>query len=147
MLITIIIGQMFDAAALIQITANIALSMYTLYHQDTYVFEPWHAYIAYILVLWLSAAIVIFANWIVPYTQNAGTVFVILGGLITIIVLAAMPKQHADNDFVWGSLSENNLTGWSDGLAFLLGVLNGAFTIGTPDAWVFMFRPQDARPD
>ncbi|KAI1342811.1 amino acid transporter [Xylariaceae sp. FL0016] len=127
-------GWMFDLAALIQIAANILVQMYATYHQDTYVADPWHVYITYILVLWVSTFVVIFANKIVPYTQNLGMFFVIVGGVITIIVIAAMPKTHASNYFVWGSFNENNLTGWEGGVAFLTGVLNGAFTIGTPDA-------------
>jgi amino acid transporter len=43
-----------------------------------------------------------------------------------------MPKQHASSTFVWKDFQ--NMTGWSNGVAFLTGVLNGAFTIGTPDA-------------
>jgi len=89
-------------------------------------------------VLWLGVALVIFANRVIPYTQNAGMFFVIVGGIITIIVIASMPQLHASNQFVWGSFEENNLTGWSSGVAFLLGVLNGAFTIGTPDAITHM---------
>ncbi|KAK3341355.1 amino acid permease-domain-containing protein [Lasiosphaeria hispida] len=131
-------GWMFDLAALVQIAANISVNMYVVYHQDTYTFEPWQVYVAYLLILWLSTAIVIFANRLVPYTQNLGMFFVIAGGIITIIVIAAMPKQHASNYFVWGSFDENNLTGWQGGVAFLLGVLNGAFTIGTPDAITHM---------
>ncbi|KAK3393754.1 amino acid/polyamine transporter I [Podospora didyma] len=131
-------GWMFDLAALVQICANISVNMYVVYHQDTYVPEAWHVYIAYLLVLWLSTAIVIFANKAIPYTQHAGMFFVIVGGIVTIIVVAAMPKQHASNYFVWGSFEENNLTGWQGGVAFLLGVLNGAFTIGTPDAITHM---------
>lgn len=43
----------------------------------------------------------------------------------------------ASNSSVW--LEWQNLTGWdSDGLVFLMGVLNGAFTIGTPDAATHM---------
>ena len=55
---------------------------------------------------------------------------------MTIIVIAAMPKTHASNSFVWSDW-ENN-TGWPSGFAFLAGVLNGAFTIGTPDAVTHM---------
>ncbi|KAK0617990.1 amino acid permease-domain-containing protein [Bombardia bombarda] len=131
-------GWMFDLAALVQITANIAVNMYVVYHQDTYIFEPWQVYVAYLLILWAATAIVIFANRIIPHTQNLGMFFVIAGGIITIIVLAAMPRKHADNHFVWGSFEENNLTGWSGGVAFMLGVLNGAFTVGTPDAITHM---------
>jgi choline transport protein len=111
--------------------------MYSVYHAD-YVPQQWHVFIAYLLILWFSAAVVIFANRLVPHTQNLGMFFVIVGGIVTIIVLAAMPKQHASNYFVWGSFSDNNLTGWVNGIAFLTGVLNGAFTIGTPDAITHM---------
>lgn len=127
-------GWMFDLGALIQITANISVSMYAVYRQDTYTSEPWHVYIAYLLILLFSTAVIVLANKSVPFTQNLGMFFVIVGGIVTIIVVAAMPRTHATNAFVWSSLHENNVTGWQDGVAFLLGVLNGAFTIGTPDA-------------
>ncbi|KAI1378604.1 amino acid transporter [Hypoxylon crocopeplum] len=128
-------GWMFDLAALVQITSNILVQMYATYHQDTYVPDAWHVYVTYIGVLWVSTLFVIFANRLVPYTQNCGMFFVVVGGIITIIVISAMqPSNHASNHFVWGSFEENNLTGWQGGVAFLLGVLNGAFTIGTPDA-------------
>ncbi|KAI2614863.1 amino acid transporter [Hypoxylon sp. NC1633] len=128
-------GWMFDLAALVQITANILVQLYAIYHQDTYVPDAWHVYVTYVGVLWVSTIFVIFANKLVPYTQNAGMFFVVIGGIITIIVISAMqPNTHASNYFVWSSFEENNLTGWQGGVAFLLGVLNGAFTIGTPDA-------------
>lgn len=130
-------GWMFDLAALSQIASNIAVQMYATYNPD-YVGEAWHVYVAYVIILWLATALVILANRVVPYTQHAGMFFVIIGGIITIIVIAAMPKQHATNYFVWGSFEENNLTGWQGGVAFMMGVLNGAFTIGTPDAITHM---------
>lgn len=111
--------------------------MYAVYHTD-YVPQQWHVFIAYLLILWFSTFVVVFFNRLVPYTQNAGMFFVIVGGVVTIIVIAAMPKQHASSYFVWGSFNDNNLTGWQGGVAFLLGVLNGAFTIGTPDAITHM---------
>ena len=131
-------GWMFDLAALVQIGANISVNLYLVYHQDTYVFHAWHVYIAYLLILWASVALVIFVNRVIPHTQTAGMFFVIVGGIVTIIVVAAMPKHHASNHFVWNSFSENNLTGYSGGVAFMLGVLNGSFTIGTPDAITHM---------
>ncbi|KAK6949266.1 hypothetical protein Daesc_009340 [Daldinia eschscholtzii] len=128
-------GWMFDLAALVQITANILVQMYATYHHDTYVPDSWHVYVTYVGVLWISTLFVIFANRLIPYTQNCGMFFVIVGGIVTIIVISAMNSgSHASNHFVWGSFEENNLTGWRSGVAFLLGVLNGAFTIGTPDS-------------
>lgn len=128
-------GWLFGLAALIQITANILVQMYATYHQDTYIPDSWHVYVTYVGVLWMATLFVIFANRLIPYTQNCGMFLVIAGGIITIIVISAMrPESHASNHFVWNSFEENNLTGWSGGVAFFLSVLNGAFTIGTPDA-------------
>lgn len=131
-------GWMFDLASLLQITANISVNLYVVYHQSTYVYNAWQVYIAYILITWICVLVVVFANRIVPHTQTLGMFFVIVGGIVTIIVIAAMPAKHASNYSVWGSFTENNVTGWSGGVAFLCGVLNGAFTIGTPDAITHM---------
>jgi hypothetical protein len=92
--------------------------MYSVYHPD-YQALPWNVYIASLIVLWSCVGVVIFCNRLVPYTQHAGTFFVVVGGVVSIIVLAAMPKQHASNQFVWNSFDENNLTGWPAGVAFL----------------------------
>ncbi|KAF2112027.1 putative choline transport protein [Lophiotrema nucula] len=126
-------GWLFDFASITQIASNVAVQLYAIFHPDL-VIEPWHVYVAYLLITWSIASICIFANRASPTLQHAGLVLVVVGGLVTIIVLAATPNQHASNSFVWGGFTANNLTGWSDGVAFLTGVLNGAFTIGTVDA-------------
>ncbi len=46
-----------------------------------------------------------------PYLQHIGLFLVVVGGLVTIIVCAAMPAQHATSSFVWGNFDTNNLTG------------------------------------
>ncbi|CAN8101349.1 unnamed protein product [Discula destructiva] len=131
-------GWMFDLASLIQINANVSVNLYVVYHQSTYVYNAWQVYIAYVIVTWTCLLLVVFANRLVPHTQTLGMFFVIVGGLVTIIVVAAMPPRHASSEFVWNSFDENNVTGWPGGVAFLCGVLNGAFTIGTPDAITHM---------
>ncbi|KAM5345576.1 hypothetical protein ACJ41O_011437 [Fusarium nematophilum] len=130
-------GWMFGLASLVQITANTAVQLYATL-TSSYSPSAWHVYVAYLLVLWLSTMTIIFANRLVPYTQKLGLVLVLIGGLVTIVVVAAMPSRHASDQFVWNSFSENNLTGWDDGIAFMIGVLNGAFTIGTPDSITHM---------
>ena len=109
--------------------------MYAVYHPELDI-QAWHIYIAFLLITWIGCAVVIFGNRVIPYLQDIGLFLVIGGGLITIIVVAAMPLQHASNSFVWTDWE--NVTGWSGGVAFLTGVLNGAFTIGTPDAVTHM---------
>ena len=109
--------------------------MYAVFHPD-FVIKSWHSYVAFVLITWLCTAFVIFCNRLIPYLQHAGLFLIIGGGLVTVIVVAAMPAQHATNAFVWKDFQ--NMTGWSNGVAFLAGVLNGAFTIGTPDAVTHM---------
>ncbi|KAL1305066.1 hypothetical protein AAFC00_002004 [Neodothiora populina] len=128
-------GWIFDAASIAYIPANVLVQMYAVFHDD-FVVEAWHTYVAFVCVTWLSCAICIFGNRFIPYLQHIGLFLLLAGGLITIIVVAAMPEKHASNAFVWTDW--NNTSGWGDGVAFLTGVLNGAFTIGTPDAITHM---------
>ena len=109
--------------------------MYAVFHPDLQI-QPWHVYVAFVLITWSCCAFVIFGNRLLPALNNIGLFLIIVGGLVTIIVVAAMPKVHASNSFVWGTW--DNATGWGGGTAFLTGVLNGAFTIGTPDAVTHM---------
>jgi choline transport protein len=128
-------GWIFDLASIVQIEANIVVQMYAVFHPD-YVVEAWHTYVAFILLTIICSTFCIFYNRWIPKLQDVGLFFVLGGGLITIIVIAAMPKQHATSSFVWKDWE--NATGWPSGVAFLTGVLNGAFTIGTPDAITHM---------
>lgn len=115
--------------------SELVIQMYGLYHPD-YVQKPWHVFVALLLITWICIAVTIFFNRYLPYLQQFGLFVVLVGGLATLIVLAAMPKKHASNSFVW--IDWENNTGWSGGVSFLTGVLNGAFTIGTPDAVTHM---------
>ncbi|KAI5457587.1 amino acid/polyamine transporter I [Mariannaea sp. PMI_226] len=130
-------GWMFGLASLVQVAANAAVQLYATYTPD-YSSQAWHVYIAYLIVLWTSTLAVVFTNRLIPWTQKCGLILVIVGGLVTIVVVAAMPSRHASSQFVWNSFNENNLTGWDGGVAFMLGVLNGAFAIGTPDSITHM---------
>jgi choline transport protein len=107
------------------------VQLYAIFHPNL-VIEAWHVYVAYILVTVLITLTCVFANRLLPILQDAGMTLVIGGGFVTIVVLAAMPDKHASSSFVWKDFV--NTTGWGNGVAFLTGVLNGAFTIGTVDA-------------
>ncbi|KXL43141.1 hypothetical protein M433DRAFT_58879 [Acidomyces richmondensis BFW] len=128
-------GWIFDLASIASIPANVAVQMYAVFHPK-FVIKPWQSYVAFVLITWLCTLFVIFCNRLIPYLQHCGLFLVIIGGLVTVVVVAAMPTQHASNAFVWRDFV--NSTGWSGGVAFLTGVLNGAFTIGTPDAVTHM---------
>lgn len=124
-------GWIFDLASICQITSNVVVQMYAVYHPDL-VIESWHTYVVYVILTWTCSSYCIFFNRTLPNLQKIGMFFVIVGGFITIVCLAALPKQHASNAFVWKDW--DNQTGWISGVAFLTGVMNGAFTVGTPDS-------------
>lgn len=128
-------GWIFDLASIVSITSNVAVQLYVVFHPD-FLVQPWHTYVAFVCITWAACFTCIFGNRLLPAMQSAGLVLIIVGGIVTIIVVSAMPKQHATSAFVWKDW--NNETGWSGGVAFLTGVLNGAFTIGTPDAVTHM---------
>lgn len=128
-------GWLFDLASIAYIMSELCVQMYLLYHPD-YVIQQWNIFVCLLIVVILCLAATIFFNRYLPYLQQFGLFVVIVGGIVTVIVIAAMPRQHARSSFVWKDFANN--TGWSGSVAFLTGVLNGAFTIGTPDAVTHM---------
>ena len=109
--------------------------MYAAYHPE-FVALQWHVFVAFIVITWLTCGIVLVANRALPLFESLGGLFTIVGVFITIVVCAAMPTSngqgHASNSFVWKDWV--NSTGYtSEGFVFLLGMLNGAFAVGTPD--------------
>ena len=79
----------------------------------------------------------LFANRALPAFNNVGLFLILGGGLITIVVCAAMPGSrgrppHASPAFVFKDWTAD--IGYSsNGFVFLMGMLNGAYAIGTPD--------------
>lgn len=128
-------GWIFDLASIVSIPANVVVQMYAIFHPDLAI-EAWHVFVAFVIITWSCCAFIIFGNRFLPFLNQCGLLLIIVGGLVTIIVVAAMPKTHATSSFVWREW--NNQAGWPNGVTFLTGVLNGAFTIGTPDAVTHM---------
>lgn len=98
--------------------------------------KAWHVYVVYQLALWSAYMFVLFGNRFLPLLNYIGAFFVLGGFIVMVTILSAMPghggrEPHAESHAVW--LNWENYTGWPDGFAFLCGMLNGAFAIGTPD--------------
>jgi choline transport protein len=128
-------GWLFDLASIVYIMSELVIQMYSLYHPN-YVIQSWHIFIVLLLITWVCIGVTIFFNRYLHFLQQFGLFVVVVGGLVTIVVIATMPAQHASSASVWSAW--DNATGWPSGFAFLAGVLNGAFTIGTPDAVTHM---------
>jgi hypothetical protein len=130
----------FGAASMSSILANLLTSMWALFHPD-YTFHRWHAFIAYLIMTWITCACVLFANRLLPAINQLGLIFILAGVVVTILVCAIMPSTtgsgHASNDFVWRDFE--NLTGYSSsGFAFLSGMLNGAYSVGVPGEYLIL---------
>lgn len=129
-------GWVFGSASGSAIVGNVCVQMYAVTHPD-YVSKPWHVFLGYIIMTWAGCFSVCYANKFVPYLNIIGVFFIIGGGLVTLVVCAAMPGHggrpgHASNAFVWKDWVAD--LGYPDGFVFLAGMLNGAYAIGTPDS-------------
>ncbi|KAJ6550172.1 choline transport protein [Mycena capillaripes] len=127
-------GWIFGLAAIVMIPANVIIQMYVVFHPD-FVVQLWHIFVVFALINWWCCLTVVFFNRFMPLLQKLGVFMLVVGGLVTIIVLACA-KSHASASFVF--VDWENATGWSGGVAFLTGMLNGAFAIGTPDSVTHM---------
>ncbi|KAL8653414.1 MAG: hypothetical protein Q9210_002109 [Variospora velana] len=122
-------------ASTLQILGAQTVSMYAVMH-DGFVTQQWHVFLTYIIYCWIIVLISLYMNRAMPSVEMIGGFTVIAGVFISIIVCAVMPhvngRPYASNFSVWGDWQ--NQTGYSSsGFAFLLGMLNGAYSVGTPD--------------
>ncbi|EIN09321.1 choline transport protein, partial [Punctularia strigosozonata HHB-11173 SS5] len=126
---------LFGVASSVIINSTVVLEIYALYHPE-FTIKAWHIFVTFLILNTATCLVVIYCNRIFPAFQSFGGVVMLLTGVITIIVVTTMASEHASNAFVWTQWS--NVTGWPDGIAFIAGMLNGAFTIGTPDSITHM---------
>ena len=129
------LAWLFGLASTAQIVAAQAVSMYAVQHPD-FVTQRWHVFITYLFVVWITGLIVLYLNRALPKIETLGGFTVVSGVLISIIVCAVMPKSngapYASTYSIWSDWQ--NQTGYtSNGFVFMLGMLNGAFSVGTPD--------------
>ncbi|KAJ5091178.1 hypothetical protein NUU61_006048 [Penicillium alfredii] len=129
------LAWILGAASMSSILGQQTVSMYALMHPG-FVPQTWHVFVSFIICTWLCCCIVLFMNRFLPYIGNLGMFFILAGVLITIIVCAAMPYVNGvgyGSDYsVWQEWT--NGTNYSQqGFVFVAGMLNGAYSVGTPD--------------
>ncbi|RYP27600.1 hypothetical protein DL767_007605 [Monosporascus sp. MG133] len=135
------------SASLAAVAGQAALQMWALAHEG-YEMRRWHVFVAYLFVIWASAAVLAFANSWLPRINSVLMVVGYGGWLVSVVAVAVLSARNgsregegragrASSAFVWREW--RNGTGYtSDGLVFVLGMLNGAFNIGTPDCSTHM---------
>ena len=110
--------------------------MYSVYHPE-YTPQRWQVFICFLVICWADIALVLFGQRFLAKGFTGMGIFLVTIFAVITLVCGIMPSQtgkgYASNAFVWEDFQ--NLTGWSsDGLVFVMGILNGAYAIGTPDA-------------
>lgn len=75
---------------------------------------------------------------VLPLVTKAAFVWLVGGFVVTsVVVLACASPEYQSGGFVYGGFE--NLTGWPDGTAWLLGLLQGAFSLTgrllSPSLW------------
>ncbi|KAH9836440.1 Choline transport protein [Teratosphaeria destructans] len=125
----------FGVASSSLFAAETVIGMYSVYHPD---YEPqrWQYFIVYVIITWLDLSLVLFGQRFLAKAATGMGISLMLIWLVTTLVVAIMPSRtgegYATDAFVWKDFQ--NFTGWSSsGFVFVMGILNGAYAIGTPD--------------
>ncbi|CBX94161.1 hypothetical protein IAQ61_005371 [Plenodomus lingam] len=109
-----------------------------LFYPD-FVLEKYHFWLIYVAFTVTGFIINAFLNRILPFI-NRGALLWTLGGfvVISITVLACASPDYASAEFVFTEFI--NVTGWPDGVAWLLGLLQGAYGLTGYDAVAHMIE-------
>ncbi|KAL4968029.1 putative choline transport protein [Aspergillus stella-maris] len=123
---------LLSAASMSSILGNEAVAMYLLRNPDVQ-WHSWQPFIVFQIVLWMCCGIVCCGNRFLPLFNRIALILSMGGLLITIVVLAVLPRGRRASDAQVWKIYYNETGGWSDGICFLSGLLNAAFAVGTPD--------------
>lgn len=105
----------------------------------TYSSQRWQQFLIYIGYTLFAFLLNAFGNASLPYINKAAFIWSISGfAIICITVLATSSPHYADADFVFRSFL--NKTGWPDGIAWLLGLLQGGLGLTGYDAVAHMIE-------
>ncbi|OJJ99299.1 hypothetical protein ASPACDRAFT_1901933 [Aspergillus aculeatus ATCC 16872] len=105
--------------------SQLILGVISLMH-PTYESKRWHQFLIYIAFCLVAFLINAFLNSILPRLTKGAFIWSLTGfAVICITVLSCSSPNYNSGEFVFGDFI--NETGWPDGLAWLLGLLQGGF--------------------
>ncbi|KAK5128892.1 hypothetical protein LTR85_000225 [Meristemomyces frigidus] len=108
-------------------------------YDPNYAPQPWHQFLIYIAYNLVAALINAFGNHLLPYINKGAITWSIAGFvIICITVLACASPNYSSGDFVYREFI--NDVGWPDGIAWLLGLLQGGFGLTGFDATAHMIE-------
>ncbi|KAJ5772172.1 hypothetical protein N7520_002701 [Penicillium odoratum] len=107
--------------------SQLVVGVISLMHSD-YVSQRWHQFLIYVGYNIAAFLINAFGNSILPYFNKAAFIWSLAGfTVICITVLACASPDFNSGDFVFREFL--NTTGWPDGIAWLLGLLQGGLGV------------------
>ncbi|KAI9713680.1 MAG: hypothetical protein M1828_001410 [Chrysothrix sp. TS-e1954] len=108
-------------------------------YDPSYSAQRWQQFLIYIGYTIFAFLVNAFANKLLPYVNQAAFLWSIGGfTIICITVLATSSPDYADAKFVFTDFI--NQTGWPDGIAWLLGLLQGGLGLTGYDAVAHMIE-------
>ncbi|KAH7150224.1 amino acid/polyamine transporter I [Dactylonectria estremocensis] len=117
--LVVVTVQAFFAAQFICAAAVVASN-------ETYIITKWSTYLIFLAIIVFATVGNIWGNRILGRWNDVALLWSILGVVIIGIVLLAMSKK-TDATYVFTDF--NNETGWSDGMAWVLGLLQSALSL------------------
>jgi amino acid permease (GABA permease) len=118
--------------------SQLIVGVISLYKPD-YTPERWHQFLIYIAYNVIAFVINAFMNSALPYVNKAAITWSITGFIvISVTVLSCASPNYAPAKFVFSEFI--NETGWPDGIAWLLGLLQGGLGLTGYDAVAHMIE-------
>lgn len=109
------------------------------FQNEAYVAQRWHQFLIYVGYNLLAFLINAFWNSGLPYINKAAITWSLAGfAIISITVLACASPDYSQSQFVFTEFI--NTTGWPDGVAWLLGLLQGGLGLTGYDAVAHMIE-------
>ncbi|KAG6000255.1 hypothetical protein E4U21_005632 [Claviceps maximensis] len=124
--------------------STFVINIVSLLH-PTYDARPWHQFLIYIAFALTALVLNALFTRFLPYFTKAAFLWSVAGFVVIVIaVLACASPNFQTGSFVYGNFINN--VGWPDGLAWMLGLLQGAFALTGFDATAHMIEEiPDAR--
>lgn len=121
------------------LTAQLIAGLATFF-DETFVVERWQIYLIFVAINTLATLIVCMAPQLLPKIEVLSLWSSLSAFLISTIVVGALsgPKQPAKAIFV----EDQNVTGWSNGFAFIIGIGTSMYTFVSTDSATHMAEVQ-----
>ena len=105
------------------LASTLIINIISLY-DDSYVFQRWHQFLIYLGVTALNFVVNAFMLKLLPAINGVALAWSMAGFLIvSITLLACAAPDYATGQYVFAQWINNS--GWPDGIAWLLGLLQG----------------------